>query len=156
MQYPVSDAGRDKLVFLLHILTFSLAVGCVLTVRNFFIHRERYDLLVKKEDVVAQSSLAASSSAEKVEEPEKYKVKIVNSTGTSGLAAKSSDKVKKMGYEVETSVGNGEIRSGTKILFKSSSIQATGLAKKIVAEWASGKQEIDSTLVEDIVLDLGK
>ncbi|OGD84174.1 hypothetical protein A2572_03415 [Candidatus Collierbacteria bacterium RIFOXYD1_FULL_40_9] len=155
MQYPLSEKKKDIFLFLTRLLLFVLILFVVFGLRFLYVNKSRYDLQtveLEKVSEVKQKDEAMPAEAPK----RKFIVKVINSSGRTGLAAKTIEEIKSAGFEIDSSTGNGVARSGSKISFKQPEIVSLAIGDYLKKKLPTATVEISLTQQEDIVIDLGK
>ncbi len=155
MRYPLNDQKKDWLNFSLCGLLLFFLGFIVLGVRYVYTNKENFDLAPKEEKAVDEALVSPTPTAA-LESTTKYTVKVINSTGVKGLAAATVENLKNKGLDINSSLGNGEERKGSKLIFKTEEMKKTKLGVSIILEFSSASVSVDSSLSYDLVIDLGK
>lgn len=154
---PKNNQGGEKVVFSLHLVFIGLAIGLVFFIRYLYLNKEKYDLKSVAQDAtqVDTTTKTVSPTPEPVKTViESYNIKIINSTGVSGLAAKTRDDLSLKGYKMISELGNGSLADETEVVFKTEDMKNSDLGRFLADKYQ--KSKVDSSLEFDIVLILGK
>lgn len=155
MKYQVNDEVADRLRFWYY-STFVFVVFFVfVTVVYVSNNRQKYEVKEMLSEVVVEN--IASSEAKLSDNLTKvYKVKVLNTTGVSGLASEAVSKIKAEGVVIESVTGNAEAISGVKAVLKSEALKSSRLAQIVTKLWPNAVVKIDVNQEEEMVLVIGK
>ena len=155
MLYQLSDEKRDILNFFYTILIFVVICSFGLGFWYLHINQKKFDLSAEVDVADLPISSPTSILTSNIVDKESYILKVINSSGERGLASKTVEEIKKAGFVVESSVGNGDQREGSKIFIKSDSYKSSKFGIYLQNKFSVAVMET-SDQVEDFVIDLGK
>ena len=158
MQYQVNDSTKDKFAFLRVGLLFLFAIFFVVGLRYIYSAPDKFDLKPQLSQVeVKQEESLPVAATPLTPTPNElvYKIKVINSTGVSGLALKTTQAIKAKGIKVEESLANGQNKNGTEIFFSQSLKDGDYLRSALKNIFPSAKV-VDVKQSFDVVIDIGK
>ena len=158
MQYQVNDSLKDKLAFLRVGFLFLIAIFFVVGLRHIYFAPDKFDLkpemsrtMEKQVVTEAQTAILPTPTASEIV----YKIKVINSTGVSGLALKTAQAIKDKGVKMEEILANGGSKTGIEIIF-SDTLKDESFVRSILVDLFPNAKVSEAKQAFDVVIDIGK
>ncbi len=158
MQYQVNDSLKDKLAFLRVGFLFLIAIFFVVALRYVYSAPDKFDLkpvmsrTVENQEVAEpQTAILPTPTPSEIV----YKIKVINSTGVSGLALKTAQTIKDKGVKMDETLANGGSKTGIEIIF-SDTLKDGSFVRSILVELFPNAKVSEAKQAFDVVIDIGK
>ncbi len=138
---------------------FMLVLGIVGGVAYFNkIQNSKSQISNNKTEIIAETP---KETPKIQEEPQSYKIEILNASGVTGMAAEAAKKIDARvqildEVKVEITTGNAASQTGTTIAYKVDNLRRSSIGAALSELYPSAKVSTDIALVVDIKIVIGK